>query len=79
MNQLVVYEATFKHWTSQDIVPKFWLCCNKRLNLNVLLLAELDNREKFEKAAKQKNFLLFKKDPNILLDINTMIDPYYLK
>ena len=23
--------------------------------------------------------MLFKKDPNILLDINTMIDPYYLK
>jgi histone demethylase JARID1 len=36
------------------------------------------HQEKFEKAAKQKVALLFKKDPNILLDIVTMISPSYL-
>ena len=35
-------------------------------------------REKFEKAVKQKVSLLFKKDPNILLDIVTMVSPAYL-
>ena len=37
------------------------------------------DREKFEKAVKQKVSLLFKKDPNILLDIVTMVSPAYLK
>lgn len=36
------------------------------------------NREKFEKAVKSKIALLFKKDPNILMDIVTMISPAYL-
>jgi histone demethylase JARID1 len=36
------------------------------------------NREKFEKAAKQKTPLVFKRDPNILMDIVTMISPVYL-
>ena len=37
------------------------------------------DREKFEKAVKQKVNLLFKKDPNILLDIVVMVSPAYLK
>ena len=37
------------------------------------------DREKFERVIKQKVNLLFKKDPNILLDIVTMVSPAYLK
>jgi len=37
------------------------------------------DREKLEKAVKQKASLLFKKDPNILLDIVTMVSPAYLQ
>ena len=36
------------------------------------------SREKFDKAVKDKCALLFKKDPNILLDVITMISPAYL-
>ena len=36
------------------------------------------DREKFDKAVKNKVALLFKKDPNILLDIVTMVNPAYL-
>lgn len=59
----MLYSVNYNHWGK----PKLWYGVPE------------DHREKFEKAAKQKNFLLFKKDPNILLDINTMIYPGYLK
>lgn len=38
-----------------------------------------NERGKFEKAAKTKLASLFKQDPNILLDIVTMISPAYLQ
>lgn len=60
---LMLYSINYNHWGK----PKLWYGVPE------------EHREKFEKAAKQKNFLLFKKDPNILLDINTMIDPCYLQ
>ena len=47
--------------------PKQWYCVPD------------SDREKFEKVIKQKVNLLFKKDPNILLDIVIMISPAYLK
>lgn len=36
------------------------------------------DREKFDKVVKQKCTLLFKKDPNILFDVTTMVSPAYL-
>lgn len=36
-------------------------------------------REKFDRAVKEKCSLLFKKDPNILLDVITMVSPAYLE
>lgn len=59
---LMLYSINFNHWGR----PKLWYGVPN------------EYRERFERAAKQKNFLLFKKDPNILLDINTMIHPGYL-
>lgn len=38
-----------------------------------------NNREKFDKAVREKCSLLFKKDPNILFDVITMISPTYLR
>lgn len=60
---LMLYSINYSHWGQ----PKQWYS-----------VAE-SNREKFEKAVKQKISLLFKKDPNILLDIVTMVSPAYLK
>ena len=60
---LMLYSINYSHWGQ----PKQWYC-----------VPEAD-REKFEKAVKQKVSLLFKKDPNILLDIVTMVTPAYLK
>lgn len=37
------------------------------------------HREKFDRVVKDKCALLFKKDPNILLDVITMISPGYLQ
>ena len=37
-----------------------------------------NNREKFDRVVKQKCSLMFKKDPNILFDVTTMISPAYL-
>ena len=37
------------------------------------------HREKFDRAVKEKCSLLFKEDPNILLDVITMISPAYLE
>jgi len=36
------------------------------------------DREKFDRAVKEKCSLLFKKDPNILFDVVTMVSPTYL-
>jgi histone demethylase JARID1 len=52
----------YSHWGQ----PKMWYC-----------VPDYD-REKFEKAVKQKLSLVFEKDPNILLDIVTMVSPTYL-
>ena len=60
---LMLYSINFSHWGA----PKQWYA-----------IPESD-REKFEKAVKQKVSLLFKKDPNILLDIVTMVSPAYLQ
>ena len=60
---LMLYSINYSHWGQ----PKQWYC-----------IPESD-REKFEKAVKQKVSLLFKRDPNILLDIVTMVTPAYLK
>lgn len=38
-----------------------------------------NNREKFDRAVKEKCSLLFKKDPNILFDVTTMVSPTYLR
>jgi histone demethylase JARID1 len=35
-------------------------------------------REKFDQVVKEKCALLFKKDPNILYDVTTMVNPAYL-
>lgn len=37
------------------------------------------HREKFDRVVKEKCSLLFKKDPNILYDVTTMISPAYLQ
>ena len=37
-----------------------------------------EDMKKFEKVVKEKLTLLFAKDPNILLDIITMVSPSYL-
>ena len=58
----MLYSINYSHWGK----PKLWYCVTKC------------DREKFEKACKSKVALLFKKDPNILLDIITMISPGYL-
>ena len=47
--------------------PKQWYCVPD------------SDREKFEKVVKQKVNLLFKKDPNILLDLVIMVSPAYLQ
>jgi histone demethylase JARID1 len=59
---LMLYSINYSHWGK----PKLWYT------------VPADNREKFEKAVKSKVALLFKKDPNILMDIITMISPAYL-
>lgn len=52
----------YNHWGK----PKLWYGMSE------------DQKEKFEKAAKDKYHLLFKKDPNILFDVITMVNPAYL-
>lgn len=59
---LMLYSINYSHWGK----PKLWYCVPE------------NQRAKFEKACKSKVALLFKKDPNILLDIITMISPTYL-
>ena len=59
---LMLYSINYSHWGK----GKQWYC-----------IPESD-REKFDCVVKQKLNILFKKDPNILLDIITMISPGYL-
>ena len=59
---LMLNSLNYNHWGK----PKVWYGVPE------------DYREKFEKAIKSKCALLFKKDPNILLDIITMVSPAYL-
>ncbi|CDW79070.1 lysine-specific demethylase 5b [Stylonychia lemnae] len=59
---LMLYSINYNHWGK----PKLWYGVSE------------DYREKFEKAVKTKVALLFKKDPNLLMDIITMISPHYL-
>ena len=56
---LMLYSINYSHWGK----PKLWYG------------VPLADREKFEKVAKSKVALLFKEDPNILMDIVTMIKP----
>jgi len=58
---LMLYSINYNHWGK----PKLWYG------------VPLSDRVKFEKLAKEKVTLLFKEDPNILLDIVTMLDPTY--
>lgn len=37
------------------------------------------HREKFDRVVKEKCSLLFKKDPNVLFDVTTMVSPAYLQ
>ena len=60
---LMLYSLNYNHWGK----PKVWYGVPE------------DNKEKFERAVKSKVALLFKKDPNILLDIITMVSPAYLQ
>ena len=59
----MLFSINYAHWGA----PKQWYCVPE------------SDREKFEKAVKRKASLLFKKDPNILLDIVTMVSPAYLE
>ena len=59
---LMLFSINYNHWGS----PKLWYGVPH------------SHKQKFEKAAKNKLSILFKKDPNILLDIVTMISPAYL-
>lgn len=59
---LMLSSVNYNHWGK----PKLWYG-----------VPEYD-REKFEKAVKNKVALIFKKDPNILMDIVTMVSPAFL-
>lgn len=58
---LMLYSINYSHWGK----PKLWYGIPQ------------SDREKFEKLAKTKIAMLFKEDPNILMDIVTMMDPTY--
>ena len=62
------YEDIFLHSVNYMHTgsPKIWYC-----------IPAFD-REKFEKVAHEKLAMLYKKDKNFMLDINTMISPTYL-
>jgi len=59
---LMLYSINYSHWGK----PKLWYGIPE------------SHKDRFEKAVKSKLALLFKKDPNILLDIITMVSPAYL-
>ena len=59
---LMLFSINYSHWGQ----PKQWYCVPE------------EDLEKFERACKQKLAGLVKKDPNLLLDMVTMISPAYL-
>ena len=59
---LMLFSINYSHCGS----PKQWYCVPE------------EDLEKFERACKQKLAGLVRKDPNILLDMVTMISPAYL-
>lgn len=59
---LMLYSINYSHWGK----PKLWYG------------VPCEDREKFDKAVQEKLALLFKEDPNILMDIVTMVNPTYL-
>jgi len=59
---LMLPSINYNHWGK----PKLWYGIPESC------------RENFERAIKEKCSLLFKKDPNILFDVITMISPAYL-
>jgi len=59
---LMLPSINYNHWGK----PKLWYGVPE------------SQREKFDQVVKEKCALLFKKDPNILYDITTMISPAYL-
>lgn len=58
----MLYSINYNHWGK----PKLWYGVPE------------SDREKFEKVVKTKIALLFKRDPNLLMDIITMVSPHYL-
>ena len=60
---LMLNSINYHHWGA----PKQWYCVPEH------------HREKFEKAAKKKLAGLTAKDPNLLLDMVTVINPVFLK
>ena len=60
---LMLPSINYSHWGK----PKLWYGVPE------------SHRENFERAVKDKCSLLFKKDPNILFDVITMISPAYLQ
>ena len=59
---LMLHSINYSHYGK----PKLWYAVPEA------------HREKFDRVVKDKLSLLFKKDPNILLDVITMISPAYL-
>lgn len=60
---LMLPSINFSHWGK----PKLWYGVPEC------------HREKFDRVVKEKCSLLFKKDPNILFDVTTMVSPAYLQ
>ena len=60
---LMLPAINYSHWGK----PKLWYGVPE------------SSREKFDRAVKEKCSLLFKKDPNILFDVVTMVSPAYLQ
>lgn len=59
---LMLSAMNYNHWGK----PKLWYGVPE------------NNREKFDRAVKEKCTLMFKEDPNILFDVTTMVSPAYL-
>ena len=59
---LMLPSINYNHWGK----PKLWYGVPE------------SQREKFDRVCKEKCALLFKKDPNILYDVTTMVSPAYL-
>jgi hypothetical protein len=60
---LMLASINYHHWGK----PKLWYGVPEK------------DRERFERAVKQKISLLFKEDPNLLHGVVTMVSPTYLQ